>query len=121
MIADVVLEGNSVRLRPVREDDLPQFQRWLSNPEVYQWLFSGVMAAQTWEDELAWWQRIRVSEGELAWSIETLDGRLLGDMTLHCVPRAKRATFGIFIGDRAEWDKGYAQRILDKIVKSSAS
>jgi hypothetical protein len=43
MIADVVLEGTIVRLRLAREDDLPHFQRWLNDPDVYQWLAAGVL------------------------------------------------------------------------------
>ena len=106
MIGDVVLNGTNVRLRPVREDDLPHFQRWLNDPDVYTWLVVGVMTPPTWEDELAWWQRVQLSEGEVTWSIETLDRRLLGAVTLHWVPRSTSATFGIFIGEKAEWDKG---------------
>jgi len=50
-----------------------------------------------------------VSEGEVTWSIENSEGRLLGSVTLHWMPPAKSATFGIFIGDKAEWDKGHGQ------------
>ena len=107
MIADVVLNGTGVRLRPVVEADLPHFQRWLNDPEVYQWLVVGVLTPPTWEEELAWWRRSQSSESERTWSIETADGRLLGNVTLHWTAPARSATLGIFIGDKAEWDKGY--------------
>ena len=51
MIGDVVLEDGSVRLRPVTENDLPHFQRWLNDPDVYHWIVMGVMTPPTWEDD----------------------------------------------------------------------
>ncbi|MGH2400844.1 MAG: GNAT family N-acetyltransferase, partial [bacterium] len=65
MIADVVLVGANVRLRPVIEEDLPYFQRWLNDPDVYQWLAAGVLKPPSWEDELAWWRRARSSENDV--------------------------------------------------------
>jgi len=107
MIADAVLEGTTVRLRPVQEADLRPFQQWLNDPDVYQWLAAGVLKPPAWEHELAWWRRTQSNENETTWSIESLDGRLLGNVTLHWTRPAKSATFGIFIGDKAEWNKGY--------------
>ena len=109
MIADIVLERGGIRLRPVSEDDLPDFQRWLNDPDVYQWLAGGVLKPPTWEDELTWWRRTRSSEGEVTWSIETLGGELLGTVTLYWTRPATSASFGIFIGDKTEWDKGYGK------------
>ncbi len=117
MIADVVLEEMPVRLRPVGEDDLRPFQRWLSNPEVYEWLAAGILSPPTWEDELAWWRRAQSSDGELTWSIETNDGRLLGNVTLLWTPPARSASFGIFIGETAQWDKGYGRAAVQALVR----
>ena len=116
MIANVVLEGNGVRLRPVHEVDLPHFQRWLNDPDVYRWLAAGVLTPPTWEDELAWWRHTRSSKDELTWSIETFGGQLLGSVTLHWTRPAKSASFGIFIGDKAEWDKGFGGAAVGAIV-----
>ena len=109
LISEVVLEGERVRLRPVGEEDLPDFHHWLNDPEVYQWLAAGVLKPPTWEDELAWWRRTQASDAEVTWSIETLGRELLGSVTLHWTPPSRSATFGIFIGDRVEWDKGYGK------------
>ena len=37
-------------------------------------------------------------------------------MTLHWIPRATSATFGIFIGEKSEWDKGYGQSAVGALV-----
>jgi RimJ/RimL family protein N-acetyltransferase len=121
MIADVVLEGTIVRLRLAREDDLPHFQRWLNDPDVYQWLAVGVLKPPTWEDELAWWRRARCSEDEMTWSIETLGGLLLGSVTLHWTRPARSASFGIFVGDKTEWDKGYGGAAVRALVRHGFS
>lgn len=107
MIGETVLRRASVCLRPVSEDDLPEFQRWLNDPEIYQWLAAGVLTPPTWKDELKWWRRQQSAEDEITWSIDGADERLLGNVTLHWVPSSKSATFGIFIGDKSEWNKGY--------------
>lgn len=116
MIADVVLNGTSVRLRPVREADLPHFQRWLNDPEVYQWLHRGTMRPVSWQDELAWWEAVQSSENQLVWSIETAEGRLLGDISLHWSPANRRAELGIFIGEKDEWDKGYGTEAVQMLA-----
>lgn len=121
MIAHVVLEEASVRLRPAREDDLPHFQHWLNDPDVYQWLAAGVLKPPTWEDELAWFRRTQSSADEMTWSIETLSGQLLGSVTLHWTRPATSATFGIFIGDKTEWDKGYGGAAVRALIRHGFS
>jgi RimJ/RimL family protein N-acetyltransferase len=103
--ADCVLEGEKVRLRPVREDDLPFFQRWLNDPDIRRWLT--LQKGPTLEEEQAWWEAEQHNPEDIVWAIETRDGRLLGDLALRPNPLGRWADLGIFIGEKALWGRGY--------------
>lgn len=105
MISESILEGEKVRLRPVQERDLPMFVQWLQDPEVRRWL-AAVGDAPTLEEELAWYDRRRSDPDSVMWSIETLDGRLVGTTELRLTLEAKRAELGIAIQDKTMWSQG---------------
>jgi RimJ/RimL family protein N-acetyltransferase len=105
MNADCVLEGEKVRLRPVREEDLPHFQRWLNDPDILQWLT--LPKGPTLEEERQWWEAEQRNPDDVVWAIETLDGRLLGDLALRPNPLGRWADLGILIGEKALWSRGY--------------
>ncbi|MFQ6020143.1 MAG: GNAT family N-acetyltransferase [Dehalococcoidia bacterium] len=107
MIGDKILEGEKVRLRPVAEEDLPRFQRWLNDPDVNHWLEGVIQPPPTLGEELAWFERAKASQISIVWSIETKQGQLLGNVAIFPITTQQRASFGIFIGDKAMWDRGY--------------
>jgi len=106
VISESILEGEKVRLRPVQESDLPHFQRWLQDPEVTRWL-AGFGEPPTLEDEYEWYERRRADEGSVLWAIDTLDGRLVGNIELRLAPAAERAELGISIHDKTQWNQGF--------------
>ena len=105
MNADCILEGEKVRLRPVCEGDLPHFQRWLNDPDVLQWLT--LPKGPTLEEERDWWEAEQRNPDDIVWAVETLDGRLLGDLALRPNPLGRWADLGIFIGEKTLWGRGY--------------
>jgi RimJ/RimL family protein N-acetyltransferase len=115
MNADCVLEGEKVRLRPVREDDLPHFQRWLNDPDVLQWLT--LPKGPTMEEEREWWEAEQRNPDDILWAIETLDGRLLGDLALRPNPVARWADLGIAIGEKALWGRGYGSDAIRTVLR----
>lgn len=106
MISESILEGEKVRLRPMHERDLPHFQRWLADAEVRRWL-AEMDKAPTLEEEYSWYERRRSDPDAVLWSIETLDGQLLGNTELRVATHARRAELGISIHDKSQWNKGY--------------
>src|SRR5213593_1170832 len=104
-IADRVQTHGQIRLRPVREEDLPSFQQWLGDREVRLWM-GGVTAAPNWEDELAWFAGLQGDANRHVWAIETLAGQLLGVMDLRWVPEHGRGSFGVFLGEKSTWNQG---------------
>jgi RimJ/RimL family protein N-acetyltransferase len=115
MNADCVLEGKKVRLRPVREDDLPHFVRWLNDPDVLQWLT--VPKPPTMDEERQWWEAEQNNPHDIVWAIEALDGRLLGDTALRPNPLGRWADLGIFIGEKGAWSRGYGADAIRTILR----
>ena len=115
MNADCVLEGEKVRLRPVREEDLPHFVRWLNDDDVLQWLT--LPKGPTMEEEHQWWEAEQRNPEDIVWAIETLDGRLLGDLALRPNPVARWADLGIAIGEKVLWSQGCGADAIRTVLR----
>jgi RimJ/RimL family protein N-acetyltransferase len=115
MNADCVLEGSKVRLRPVREEDLPHFVRWLNDRDVLQWLT--LPKPPTMDEEQQWWEAEQRDPNDIVWAIETLDGRLLGDMALRPNPLGRWADLGLFIGEKGVWSRGYGTDAVRTLLR----
>jgi RimJ/RimL family protein N-acetyltransferase len=100
-----VLQGEKVRIRAVEWEDISSFVRWLNDPEVTEHLLSNPLTGL--EEQEAWFQSIRDSEDRVM-SIETLDGRLIGDCGITRLEwEDRRASMWLMIGEKGAWDKGY--------------
>jgi len=106
VISEAILEGELVRLRPMQESDLPSFVAWLADRDVTRWL-AEMGEPPTIEDEFDWYQRKREDPENVLWAIETLEGRLMGNIELRLAPHAKRAELGVAIHDKTQWNQGY--------------
>ena len=107
MLPNASLEGKNVRLRPVAEDDLPSLLEWLNDPEVNRWLALPQGPPVSLEAEHRWLVAIKEDPSQIAWSIETKDGILLGDLVLHLSQvHPESAQLGLFIGNKERWSQG---------------
>jgi RimJ/RimL family protein N-acetyltransferase len=106
VISESILEGEKVRLRPAQPGDLPKFVEWLADAEVRRWL-AAVQEPPTLQDEIDWYESTRANPDNVLWSIETLDGRLIGTIELRLSPASRRAELGIAVQDKSQWNKGY--------------
>jgi len=101
--------GDSVALGPVRRDLVPLYQRWLNDFEVIRTL--GVpIRPMTHEGEEAWYEGAARGSGYSAsFTIyERATHRPIGNTGLHEIDHQHRtATFGILIGEKDCWGKGY--------------
>jgi diamine N-acetyltransferase len=103
------LVGERVALGPIRRDLVPVYQRWVNDFEVLRTLGVGGPRPMTTEGEVAWYERTAVSDTDVAFTIyERSSLRPIGSTGLHFVDHYNRiATFGILIGDKDCWGKGY--------------
>lgn len=106
-----MITGNQVRLRAIEREDIPRFVRWLNDREVTCFLLINSPLSASMEEK--WFDRqltIPPYEGQVL-AIEVLDNEKwvhIGNTGLHNVDAVSRsAEFGIFIGEKAYWNKGF--------------
>lgn len=118
MISESILTGERVRLRPPAERDLPLFVRWLNDPDVRYWLALSDRPELTMEAEWEWYERMRGSESDVVWVIETEDGKPIGTVGLHNIDEANgRALLGIAVGEKACWGRGYGTQAIRQVLR----
>ena len=105
-----MLKGEKVVLRPVKRSDINHFLRWFNDPEVIQYLLLYLplteIAEEKWIEDLS----VRIGAGTAAvFVIEVLDdNKSIGTIGFHGInPKDHNAEFGIAIGEKSHWGKGY--------------
>src|SRR3712207_6126379 len=107
--AIISLHGEKVALGPLRRDLLPLHVKWANDPDVTLTL-EGWAGPSTLEDQQAWYERESKRDPTkvffLIYELATL--RPIGAVDLTNVSHFNRtAWFGIFIGEKDCWGKGY--------------
>lgn len=112
-----MIRGERVYLRPSERADLPAFVRWLNDADVAATL--AVRAPMSVAAEEAWFERMLAAQGRTDYHFVIClldDDRPIGTIGLHEVDRDNgRAEFGIAIGEKDEWGKGYGTDALRAI------
>ena len=101
--------GDKVALGPLRRELLPLYTRWINDFDVIRTLGVAVQPMTT-ESEEGWFDRASRSDGSSAhFTIyERATMRPIGNTSLDPIDRRHRvATFGILIGEKNCWGKGY--------------
>lgn len=112
--------GDRIRLRALKRDDLPLFVEWLNDPEVIQGLMHYLPFSA--EDEEDWYDGMRkrpLEERPLVIEIPAEDGwEPIGNCSLFSINwRIRTAEFGIVIGAKQHWNKGFGTEALQVIIK----
>ena len=110
---NITLKGPRITLRPVKLSDAPAFLRWFRDKKVIKYLLSQNQWALSLEQEQKY-LRARFKDKNLYFrSVENEDGELIGNTRISLNTNDRRATFGIVIGEKSQWGKGYAGEILN--------
>lgn len=102
------ITGERVSLGPIRRDLIPHYQRWMNDFAVTRTL--GIpLTPMTLEAEESWYQTASTGERGVQFTIYERDTlRPIGTTGLHDINHQHRtATFGIQIGEKDCWGKGY--------------
>jgi RimJ/RimL family protein N-acetyltransferase len=111
----------TIELRPVQRADISYFLQWFNDPEVTRYLMMYLpmteMAEQKFIEDLG----TSRSETQAFFVIEAIEGekrRPIGSLNLHNIsPKDHNATFGIAIGDKNYWNKGYGTEAAALIIR----
>jgi diamine N-acetyltransferase len=115
-----MIEGNRVRLRAVERADLSKFQEWLNDPDVTEGLTHFLPLSI--EDEEKWFAALADEMPEqrpLAIEVRSGEGwQLAGNTRLFRLEWLHRsAEFGIVIGDKTLWDRGFGTETLELVLQ----
>jgi RimJ/RimL family protein N-acetyltransferase len=102
-------EGQKVRLREYRKEDIPLRLAYINDPEIAQNLTPDIPYPMTLHEEEKWFDSITAVSDTYKFAIETLtDNRFIGGCSISNVDwRNSVATIGIFIGSKVHRGNGY--------------
>jgi RimJ/RimL family protein N-acetyltransferase len=109
-----IIRGERVYLRPAERSDLPTFVRWFADAETTRHLAVRAPFSEAMEEE--WFKGVVEGQGEKQYHFVIClvgDGRSIGTADLRDLDFENGvAAFGISIGEKGEWSKGYGTDAL---------
>lgn len=112
-----MLRGERVYLRPAERSDIPVFVRWLTDADVTRHLSVSSPLSHAMEEK--WFDRLveRQGNGQYHYVICLVaDGTPIGAIDLRDIDGENgKAAFGIMIGEKAEWGRGYGTEALEAL------
>ncbi|HSJ00758.1 MAG TPA: GNAT family protein [Patescibacteria group bacterium] len=104
-----IIRGERVYLRASERSDLPAFLRWFNDADVLRNLAGRAPMSEAAESQ--WYDRMLAAQGTTDYHFVIClldDGRPIGTAGLHGLDLVNgNAEFGIAIGEKGEWGKGY--------------
>jgi RimJ/RimL family protein N-acetyltransferase len=115
-----MLRGTKVELRPFRRSDLAYFVKWFNDPEVMQYLSFYLPMTEMTEEKFI--ENLANNPGtDVYFVIEAIENdgnKAIGSIGLNGIhPKDHFATFGIAIGEKEYWSKGYGTEAAKLIIK----
>lgn len=109
-----IIKSNRITLRPLNIKDAQVFVSWLGDKEVSIYLI--VQKAPTLSEEVQWIKNQIRSKEAYVWSILDENDKLIGNIHLRHESKNSIGNFGIVIGDKQSWGKGYAAEAFGAII-----
>jgi RimJ/RimL family protein N-acetyltransferase len=114
-----MLKGENVLLRPIKRSDILCFLKWFNDPEIVQYLDMYLPMTEMSEEKFIEELGTTRAKSDIILVVEAIEGestKPIGNCGLHQIsPKDHNATFGIIIGEKDYWSKGYgveAARLL---------
>jgi RimJ/RimL family protein N-acetyltransferase len=116
---DYVIEGNTVCLRPLTENDIPLLARWLFDPDILHWLqlSEDPPELRTLEAVRERHEQMQADPFSLTWRIDNRDGLPIGQIDLVDIRRIQgRAEMHLAIGEKKFWGGGYGTDAIKQMT-----
>ena len=116
-----MLKGKLVTLRPVKRSDIAYFLKWFNDPEVIQYL--GMYLPMTEMSEEKFIEDLGGSRAQtnamfVIEATERNESKPIGSTSLNSInAKDHNATFGIAIGEKDYWSKGYGTEAARLIIR----
>jgi RimJ/RimL family protein N-acetyltransferase len=112
-----IIRAQRIYLRPAERTDLPLFVRWLADAETKRHLALRSPLSEAMEEK--WFERAVERQGRDQYHFVICligDGRPIGAADLRDINLDDgHAAFGIIIGEKGEWNRGYGTEALNAI------
>lgn len=101
--------GEKIELSEIRREYVLRYVEWFNNWEMAQYMVPGIPLPMTLEGEMEWFESRSKDRNNIVFAILAQpEGKLIGNCGLNGIDFKNRtALFGIFIGDKEYWGKGY--------------
>jgi ribosomal-protein-alanine N-acetyltransferase len=111
------LIGTKIYLRPLEREDAQQCVAWFNHPEITRWLLTYRPVNLRTEEEFI--DQALQSEHDLVLGIVVqATDRFIGGTGFHQIDfKNRHASFGISIGEKEEWGKGYGTEATRLMVQ----
>ena len=102
------IKGKKIVLNIMGKKHISRCIKWLADPEVNKYLTNNIKNV-TRQQELEWLDFINSSQSDMVFAIsDKKSGAYIGNCGLHKIDIYKKnCEFGIFIGEKKYWSKGY--------------
>lgn len=113
-----MMKSEKVTLRPIIKEDLTLINKWRNDYEVFKYLGGGYMPISI-DQQSKWMDGMIDNTGNnKRFSILNEDKRFIGVIGLYNINWIHRTSeFGIYIGEKNQWGKGYAKESMNLILE----
>lgn len=115
-----MIYGERIRMRAPEREDLPMFVEWINDPQVREGLMMYLPMSLAREEK--WFEEVLNRPPDyqpMVIEVQELDEWIpIGNMGIFAHDKnAHSVEFGIMIGNKAYWDKGYGTEALQLLLK----
>ena len=111
----IILKSKRITLRPVKFSDAGSFFKWVSDDEVIRYITMGRVKKLV--DEKKFVKKVMKEKRGYFFSIVNENGLLIGNTQLDLDEKNKKVMFGLMIGEKNEWGKGYGTEVTKLLAK----
>ncbi|MFH1175252.1 MAG: GNAT family protein [bacterium] len=113
-----MLKGEKVLLRPIKKSDIYNLATWVNDQEVNQFTSHDLPMAEVMEEQ--WFEKKVARTDSVILVVEAIDceePKPIGSCGIHGIHMIYRnAGFGIMIGEKDYWEKGYGSEAAQLII-----